>query len=275
MQLIDPRTDERPVVTVAREGMTLWATLDRPEARNALKPPATFRAFEAIFQLVRDDASVKALVITGAGDNAFCMGSDLSFLEEAFQTRNFSFFRTYLGQINRFLCDLEELPVPTIAMVQGRARAGGFELLLACDFVLIADEAQVGDVHTPFGHMPGGGATQRLARKVGVQRAMDIILTGRWLSSEEAVECGIAIRRAPRVRLREATAEFARQFDDKVRDSLALSKRAMLRGWDLPLRDGIALEVQSYIEYLATSEAPVEQFWKNRARAKASAAQVR
>jgi enoyl-CoA hydratase/carnithine racemase len=147
------------LITVERKSAAMWITLNRPKAANTFKPPHTFREIRSVFDSVREDRSVKALVITGAGDQAFCMGSDLGMLQQAFASRNYSLFRDYLQDVNAFLFELEDLPVPTVAMVQGRARAGGFELLLACDFVLIATEALVGDVHTPFGHMPGAGAT--------------------------------------------------------------------------------------------------------------------
>jgi putative hydratase len=266
MQAVDALLSDTDYVVVERRDTSVWVTLNRPEAANALKPPATFRAFDRVFEYVRRDESIKALVIAAAGDRAFCVGSDLSFLESAFRTRNFGAFRDYLQEFNACLLALEELPVPTVAMVQGKARAGGFELILACDFVLLADDVWIGDVHTPYGHMPGAGATQRLARKVGFQKAMDIILTGRWISAEEAVACGLALKRVPRDALRPVTTEFIAQFADKIRDSLRFSKSALLRGWDLPLRDGIRLEMQSYLEYLATSEAPTEMFWNNQAR---------
>ena len=100
MESLVPITAEPDVVVVERRGHTIWATLNRPEAANALKPPATFEAFERLFDIIRRDESIKALVITGAGDHAFCVGSDLPFLEEAFRTRNFHSFRDYLQQIN-------------------------------------------------------------------------------------------------------------------------------------------------------------------------------
>ncbi len=258
-------TTRSSVITVERRPSSVWVTLNRPEASNALKPPETFLEFDHVFQEVRSDPSIKVLVITGAGDKAFCIGSDLNLLQEAFRDRNFRLFRDYLYQINSFLFALEELPVPTVAMVQGKARAGGFELLLACDFVIIASETMIGDVHTPFGHMPGAGSTQRLARKVGIQKAMEIILTGKWMSAPEAVQCGLALRSAPFAELSSVTTNFVAQFSDKTRDSLRFSKAALLRGWDLPLHDGIQLEMQSYIEYLATSEEPAEIFWRNQA----------
>jgi len=253
------------LVTAERLRSALWITLNRPHAKNALKFPETFVALERLLQQVREDVSLKAVVISGAGETDFCIGSDITFLEEAFRTRDFTLFRDYLYRINACFLALEDLPVPTIAMVQGRARAGGFELLLACDFVILASEAVIGDVHTPFGHMPGAGATQRLARKVGIQKAMEIILTGKWMSVEEAVQCGLALRSAPYSELRTATEDLVAQFENKTRDSLQFSKRALLRGWDLPLRDGIQLEIQSYVEYLATSEEPAEIFRKNQA----------
>jgi|SRR5271157_442187 len=248
---------------------TAWITLNRPQALNAIKPPETLRELHGAFEMVRNDPTLRSVVLTGAGDKAFCIGTDISFLSAAYETRDFSRFRDYLEQINETLFALEELPLPTVAMVQGNARAGGFELILACDFLIMADDARIGDVHTPFGHIPGAGSTQRLARRIGIQRTLHLILSGQWLSGPEAVEAGLALKSVPRQELREATERLVEDFSNKSRESLMYVKRAVLRGWDLPLRDGVNLEVQSYIEYLATSNEPAERFRANQERRRA------
>jgi enoyl-CoA hydratase/carnithine racemase len=245
-----------------RDKGAAWITLNRPHARNAATETMHAEMLAALEE-VRHDRSVNAVVLTGAGDRDFSIGSDVDFLTAAYGSGDFSLFRDYLERFNHLLFTLEELPVPTIAMVNGKARAGGFETIMACDIVLIAEEAMIGDVHTPYGHMPGVGATQRTARKIGFQRSLELIYTGKWLRGSEAVDYGIALRAVPRERLREETEKLVAQLADKTRESLSYIKRATYRGWDLPLRDGVALEVHSYLEYLATSRAPVEIFREN------------
>ncbi len=238
-----------------------WLSLNRPHARNA----TTLRMFdemEQVFEVVRRDRAIRALVLTGAGES-FCIGSDLGQLEKAMTSESLAVFRDYLMRINNVLFALESLPVPTIAMINGRARAGGFEMLLACDFVITAHEALLGDVHTPFGHMPGAGATQRLPRKIGMQRALEIILSGKWLTGQEAVAYGIAISTAPLRDLVSVTESFVRQFTTKPRDCVSQAKRAALSGSDLPLRAAVDLEVQTYLELLATSDEPKQMFLQN------------
>lgn len=248
-------------ILLSKESGAAWLTLNRPDALNATTP----KMFSEISQALNEisaDRDMKALVITGAG-KAFCIGSDINFLKAYFESDNLELFRDYLERINKVLFAIEELPIPTIGMVNGKARAGGFELLMACDLIVIAREAKIGDVHTPFGHMPGAGATQRASRKIGMQKALELIYTGKWLSGVEAVEYGLALKAVPLAELTSETQRLVAQLTDKTRDSLTYIKRAVLRGWDLPLRDGIALEVQSYLEYLATSKEPTNIFRAN------------
>jgi enoyl-CoA hydratase/carnithine racemase len=252
-------------VQFERSNGVAWLTFNRPHARNAF----TNTMLSEIGQLIQEvqaDGTVKALVLTGAGDDAFCVGSDIAFLNDAFSTHNLARFRDYLEQINGVLFALEELQIPTIAMVQGKARAGGFELIMACDFVIVANDILLGDVHTPFGHLPGAGASQRLARKVGIQKALAMIMTGTWMTGREAADCGLALMAVPRDELRTSTEAFASTLVEKTRNSLGFVKREILRGWDLPLRDAVRLEMQSYIEYLATSVEPYEIFRANQER---------
>jgi enoyl-CoA hydratase/carnithine racemase len=249
---------------VSERNDAIWVVLNRPEALNATTATMLHELGEVISRAHHDE-DVRALVLTGAG-RAFCIGSDLAFLSDALKPGNLDQFRDYLIRINSVFLALEALPIPTIAMVNGKARAGGFEMLLACDLVILADDARVGDVHTPFGHMPGAGATQRLPRKIGYQLAFEIICSGRWLTADEAVSCGLAFRAVPRDQLRLATEEVVSSLVDKTRPSLGYIKRAMQRGMGLPLEDGIALESHCYLEYLATCAAPLEAFRVNQER---------
>ena len=159
----------------AIDGPVATLTLNRPEALNALSPRMVDELADALDRLEGQD-TVKVLVVRGSG-RAFCAGADLLFMEGAFD--DLPMLSSHLERVNRVFFRLEELPIPVIAVVQGFALAGGLELMLACDMVLAAEDARIGDQHANFGLMPGGGSTQRLPHKLGYQRAMCLLLTGR------------------------------------------------------------------------------------------------
>ena len=140
-------------------------TLNRPDAMNALSPDLLSELKHAI-SIVSVDQDLKALVIRGNG-RSFCAGADLLFFDSAFE--NLSLLNPYIQLLNQCFLDLENLPIPTVAVVQGFALAGGLELAMACDMTIVSDEAKLGDQHANFGLMPGGGSTQRLPRRVGMQ----------------------------------------------------------------------------------------------------------
>jgi len=246
------------VETVRREerDRVLWLTLNRPRALNAVDE-AMLDGLERGLAQVESSEDVRALVITGAGD-AFSVGMDLACLDHGFADREW--FRSFLERFNAALLALEHLPVPTVAAVNGLTRAGGFEILLACDLAVCADEARIADNHTPFGVMPGGGATQRAPRRLGMQRAKELIFSGRWLQGQEAEQLGIVLRSVPRVGLEAAVEELVGHFRDKSRDCLAATKAAITRGGDLDIQAGIRLEMHQFFDYLATSPDAAEGF---------------
>ena len=227
-------------------------TLNRPDALNALSP-ALLEQFSDAVAAVGQDESVKALVLRGAG-RAFCAGADLLFFDTVFAepTR----LPPYGQLLNDCLFQLEELPIPAIAVAHGFALAGGLELLLACDMVLAATDARLGDQHANFGLMPGGGATQRLPRRIGMQRAMELLTTGRHLSGSEAAEWGLVLRAVPPESLDAELETLLSQLRPKSRAGLARIKSATQRGQDLPRREGIALESVNFIQHFATSPHP-------------------
>jgi len=229
-------------------------TLNRPDALNALSPQMVEELTHATDE-VEKRAGVKALVIRGEG-RAFCAGADLKYMEQAFDDH--SLLSSYLKAVNAFLFRLEELPLPVIGVVHGFALAGGLELLLACDMVIAAEDAHIGDQHANYGLMPGGGSTQRLPRKLGPQKAMELLLTGRWLSGKEAEEWGLVLRAVPADKLEEELEKLLSTLRDKSRPGLGWIKQAALRGQNMSLRDGVAFEIHSFAQYVATSSHPKE-----------------
>ena len=233
-----------------------YATLNRPHALNAIDE-GVLGDLAALLPQVADDQGVKALVFSGAGE-VFSVGLDLGLLQKAFGDT--TYFRDVLERFKTVLLGIEALPVPVVAAVNGLARAGGFELMLACDFVLIADEAKIGDTHLAFGILPGGGASQRLPRLIGRQRARELILTGRWIMGPEAVSLGLALRSVPRASLPDAVEELVARFRTLSRATLGATKAAMNEGEALPLAEALDLEIDRFIGFLDTEPTAREGF---------------
>ena len=241
-------------VVLTRDAEIATIRLNRPDAMNALSWELVADLSAAAAEVGADPA-VKALVLRGAG-RAFCAGADLKYFQSCFEHP--ARVHEYLRHINAALFQLEELPIPVIAVVHGFALAGGLELLMACDLALVAEDARIGDQHVNFGLMPGGGSTQRLPRLVGPQRAMELLTTGRWLSGAEAVEWGLALRAAPADGLDAALDELTAPLRGKSRPGLAWIKSVTRRGRDLPIREGVALEGMAFVQYVAASTHPAE-----------------
>ena len=227
-------------------------TLNRPDALNALSPQMATELGHAAAAVAADE-SVKALVVRGAG-RGFCAGADLLFFDRVFD--DLALLPPYVSDLNDAFFALEALPVPTIALVHGYALAGGMELMMACDLAIVAEDARIGDQHANFGLIPGGGSSQRLPRRVGLPRAMELFTTGRWLSGAEAVDWGLALRAVPAASLDAELETLLSALRPKSRAGLARMKSLARASQHLPLRDGIALESATFTHHFATSPHP-------------------
>ena len=211
-----------------KDNQVATITLNRPDAMNALSPDLLSELQYAI-SIASTDQDLKALVIRGNG-RSFCAGADLLFFDSAFE--NLSLLNPYIQLLNQCFLDLENLDIPTVAVVQGFALAGGLELAMACDMTIVSDEAKLGDQHANFGLMPGGGSTQRLPRRIGMQRAMELLTTGRWLTGPEAVDWGLALRSTDEANLNEELESILSSLRDKSRESLSWIKSITRQGRD-------------------------------------------
>ncbi len=190
-----------------------WLTLNRPEAMNSLTPQLG-DDFSAALAAAQADDSVRALVITGSPP-AFCAGAELKFIggqnEDSF-TRALG---TFLERLGRVFSSLETSMLPSIAAVNGPALAGGLELLLCCDLVVAASSAKIGDAHTNYGLLPGGGSTVRLPRKIGPTRAKYLLYAGEFLPAEELLACGLVNRVVADDKLAATVQAFAEKIAQK------------------------------------------------------------
>lgn len=223
-------------VELERKGDVVLMTLNRPEALNALSFGILHQIGKA-FDKVAAMADVRALLITGAGDRAFCAGADIKEL----RNRRLVDQRcgAELGQ--SVFAKLDRLPVASVALVNGYAFGGGAELALASTFRLASANAVFGLPEIKLGLIPGYGGTQRLPRLVGVGRALEIIMTGRNVRADEAERIGL-VNAVIDGDLIEAGLEFASRFTRYSLPVLEFARRAVQRAGDVPLHEGLQVE---------------------------------
>jgi enoyl-CoA hydratase/carnithine racemase len=223
-------------VLYEKDGPVGIVSLNRPEVLNAYDVAMRDALFEAL-QAVRDDPDVRAMVLRGNGP-AFSTGGDVAEFGSAPSPVT---ARDVRGRRNVWGL-LRAISKPTIAAVHGYAVGGGFEMALLCDLCIAADNARFCYPETGLAMIPGVGGTQTTPRLLGIGRALDLVLTGRWLSATEALQLGIVARVVPRGRLHAAAVDLARQLCELPPALLTGAKRAVIEGLDLPLADGLALE---------------------------------
>jgi enoyl-CoA hydratase/carnithine racemase len=244
------------VVVVENRESVLWARLNRPDALNALDENV-LDALDGVLSRADEDPSIRAIVLTGTG-RAFSVGLDIDCLTRGFSDHQY--FRHLLGRVNGLLLTIEQSPVPVIAAVNGLARAGGFEILLASDLAVAATDAQIGDNHLSFSVMPGGGATQRLPRRIGMMAAKELIWSARWLDGRQAAELGLVLDHVEGADLAATVQRLALSLCNTSRHCLTGTKRAMNEGLSLATAEGVALETHLFFEYLEAYPDASERF---------------
>lgn len=237
-----------------RREACLIITIDRPQARNALDRAASAALIEAWLQL-RDDASLRVAVLTGAGEQSFCTGADLKEIGAWYRSmtpierRERGEREPGLGGITRNL----DAGKPVIAAINGHCLAGGLELALACDLRIAAEHATFGMPEVRWGLMPGAGGTQRLPRTVPVAAAAEMILTAQPIGAERALQMGLVNRVVPAARLMEEALALAAKIAANAPLAVQAARAAMRRGLHLPLEEALRLE-QFYAEPVRASE---------------------
>jgi methylglutaconyl-CoA hydratase len=248
-----PAAGATGIVLVARRGSAAFVTLNRPEAANALSKglvstlASTFAGLEAE---IAGGADLRAVVLTGAGDKAFCAGADL----KERRTWTLDDTRAFLDQLTALMNAVAAFPRPVIAAINGVAFGGGLELALACDIRLAAASAEMGLPEVRLGIIPGAGGTQRLARMAGLAAAKELTLTGRRIGAARARELGLVSEVAPAGALAETTERWAREIGAAAPLALAAAKRAIDEGAARSLADGLAIERAHYEQVLITDD---------------------
>jgi len=236
------RIEERP------EGVLLVA-FNRPEVANAFNTEAARELHEA-FHALASGAAHRCVVLTGAGDRAFCAGGDLkernSFTDEQWHAQHQVFERMFNS--------VRDCPVPVVAAVNGAAYAGGLELMLQCDFAYASKNARFALTEVSLGIMPGGGGTQTLARAVGERRAKELVLAARPFSAEEALAWGVVNKLCEPGKVLDEALEIARRIATNAPLSVRQARRAIHDGLHLDLASGMQVELDAYNRLVGTED---------------------
>jgi enoyl-CoA hydratase/carnithine racemase len=242
---------EHETITVADQGGGLTVvTLNRPTVANAMNTQMG-RDLLAFFDGVNaDPLQRRCMVLTGAGDKAFCAGGDLKerqgMSDETWQAQHLLFER----MIRAFMA----CPVPVIGAINGAAYAGGCELALCCDFMYASENARFALTEVTLGIMPGAGGTQNMPRAVGERRAKEIILTGRPFSAKDAYDWGMVNRLCAPDKLMDEVMGTARRIADNAPISVRQAKHAIHYGLQVDLSSGIMLEIEAYNRMVPTED---------------------
>ena len=223
--------------------------LNRPEKLNALSREMIL-ALSDIFTNLDSQPNLRAIILTGAGDKAFCAGTEIAELNglNDDQAREVS-------ERGQALCNqIESCGMPVIAAVNGIAAGGGCELALACHLRIAAANAQFSLPEARLGIIPAYGGTQRLAREISEGRALELMLTGRTIGAEEALQFGLVNHIAPAVELLSQAESLAHEIAQLAPLAIRACLEAVTRGTELPLAEGLALEAKLFATLFATED---------------------
>jgi enoyl-CoA hydratase len=235
------------LVLVERDGAIAVVLLNRPDQLNALSDELMEELVSALAELDRDEG-VRAIVLGGSG-RAFAAGADIGELAQASAIDLY-----YQRRIERWDA-IRGLWTPLIAAVSGYCLGGGCELAMACDLIVASESAQFGQPETGLGIIPGAGGTQRLTRAVGKALAMDVILSGRRLSADEALAAGLVARVVPNAAWLEEAKALAREIAEKGPVGTRLAKESVDRAFETTLTAGLEAERRALYLAFASEDA--------------------
>jgi enoyl-CoA hydratase len=235
------------------EPHVLLVTLNRPNVRNAINTQMGRDLMDLWTRLLVDPEDARCVVLTGAGDQAFCAGGDLKerngMTEQVWRAQHELFERQYWT--------LMDVTIPVIAAINGPAYAGGLEIALACDFCYAVNTARFALTEVTLGIMPGAGGTQNLPRAVGERRAKEIILTGRPFGAQEALDWGVLNRVVEPGQLMPTVLETARAIGANAPLSVRQAKKSIHYGLQMEIKTAFRFEVEAY-NHLVDTEDRVE-----------------
>jgi len=227
-----------------------WIVINRPDKLNALNEK-TIKELHSAFLSFKDDLEVKAVILTGSGENAFVAGADISELAQL----DFSTGKEYVLQGQKLTKLIENFNKPVIAAVNGYALGGGTEMALACHIRIASDNAKMGQPEVKLGLIPGFGGTQRLARLVGKGKAMEFVLSGKIIDAQEAFQIGLVNKIVPLTELLSTCEALAKEIMANAPLALEYGIEAINKGLDLTLEQGLQLEAELFGKACSTKDS--------------------
>jgi len=244
------RSDFETLVVSRYDNQILVVMLNRPEVSNALNTRMGLDLMELFEALSIDLEGLRAVIITGSGEKAFCAGGDLKerngMTDESWQSQHAIFERMVRAMMG--------CPIPLLAAVNGAAYGGGCEIAGCCDFLYASDTARFALTEVTLGIMPGGGGTQTLPRAVGERRAKELILTGKPFTAAQAQAWGLVNEVFPQGDLLREVLATASHIARNAPISVRQAKLSIHRGLQSSLRDGLALEIEAYNRMVPTED---------------------
>lgn len=237
------------VLQVKRENGLCTITLNRPDKLNALNREF-FDELKTLLDLLEGDKTVRVLILTAAGDKAFCVGADL----KERQTMNDKAVLQRFELVRQLYLRLERLPFPLIAAINGHALGGGLELALTCDLRIAVETATMGLPEVDLAIIPGNGGTQRLARLVGMAKALELVLLAKRFTAKEALGYGVVNAVAPPGELMNQARAWATKMLESGPLALRQAKAAIRLGVDRTFEHGLQVEIDSYRALLPTKD---------------------
>jgi enoyl-CoA hydratase/carnithine racemase len=228
-------------VLYEKKNSIAYVTLNRPKVLNALSGK-TWQELRAVFEDARDDASVRGVILTGAGDKAFIAGADISELAKVSAVQAEESSSSGQDVLNL----IENLGKPVIAAINGFALGGGCETAMACTIRLASESAKFGQPEVKLGVIPGGGGTQRLPRLIGKGRALQLILTGEIISASEAYRIGLVNQVLPAAELIPQAEALLREIFANAPLAIKYSLEAVNKGMETSQSEGQALEASFF-----------------------------
>ena len=236
-------------LATALDGHILTVTLNRPQALNALNSQMGLDLID-LWGRLADTSNIRVVILTGAGDRAFCAGGDFKerdgMTDEAWRHQHEIFERAFLAIIDS--------PLPVIAAANGHAFGGGLEFILAADFAYGVSTARFALTEVTIGIMPGGGGTQTLPRAAGGRRAKELILTGRPFGAAEALDWGVLNRVCEPGELMPAVMETAQAIARNAPLSVRQAKKSIQAGLQVDLHRGLGIEIEAYNHLVPTED---------------------
>ncbi len=234
------------VVDYKKEGRVAIFTINRPEARNSLSFEVHERLYEGMINF-RDDPDLWVAIITGAGDRAFCAGQDIKGMRPGMGGVVVEEMKAYNVA--------DTIWKPFIAAINGYALGGGLELALTCDIRIAAEHARFGQPEITIGAIPGGGGTQRLPRFVSRSQAAEILLMGQMIDAQEAYRIGLVNKVVPLDQLMPTAMQWAETICHASPVAVRGSKEAMIRGYSLPLKEGLQVERELFVRVTSSEDS--------------------